>query len=43
MKQLAKELHEHVAMFDHETRQRIKEYCELVKRLPNDDDAPLGV
>ncbi len=43
VKQLAKELHEHVAMFDHETRQRIKEYCELVKRLPNDDDAPLGV
>ena len=43
VKQLAEEAHEHIALFDHETRQQIQEYCELVARLPYDDDAPLGV
>lgn len=43
MKQFAEEAHEHIALFDHETRQQIQEYCELVARLPYDDDAPLGV
>ena len=42
VRKLAKELHEHAAMFDHETRQRIQEYCEPAKRLSNDNDAPLG-
>ena len=43
VKQFAEEAHEHIALFDHETRQQIQEYCELVARLPYDDDAPLGV
>ena len=43
VKQLAEEAHEHIALFDHETRQQIQEYCELVARLPYDDDSPLGV
>lgn len=43
VKQLAKLLHEHIELFDHETRQQIQEYCELVKRLPYNDDAPMGV
>lgn len=43
VKQFATEAHEHIALFDHETRQQIQEYCELVSRLPYDDDAPLGV
>ncbi len=43
VKQLANEAHESIALFDHETRQHIQEYCELVGRLPYDDDAPLGV
>ena len=43
VKQFAEEAHEHIAQFDHETRQQIQEYCELVKRLPYNDDAPLGV
>lgn len=43
VKQLAEEAHEHIALFGHETRQQIQEYCELVARLPYDDDAPLGV
>ena len=43
VKQFAEEAHEHIALFDHETRQQILEYCELVARLPYDDDAPLGV
>ncbi|MFR5090922.1 MAG: hypothetical protein ACLTDR_01920 [Adlercreutzia equolifaciens] len=34
VKQLAEEAHEHIALFDHETRQQIQEYCELVARLP---------
>ncbi|MFR1166796.1 MAG: hypothetical protein ACLSDQ_03750 [Adlercreutzia equolifaciens] len=34
VKQLAEEAHEHIAPFDHETRQQIQEYCELVARLP---------
>lgn len=41
--EFAEEAHEHIALFDHETRQQIQEYCELVARLPYDDDAPLGV
>lgn len=43
VKQFAKELHEHIALFDHETRQQIQEYCELVKRLPYDANETLGV
>lgn len=43
VKQFAQEAHEHIALFDHETRQHIQEYCELVARLPYDGDAPLGV
>ncbi|MFR0869624.1 MAG: hypothetical protein ACLSGS_11755 [Adlercreutzia sp.] len=43
VKQLAEEAHEHIALFDHETRQQIQEYCELVARLPYDDDARSGV
>ncbi|MEC4184013.1 hypothetical protein VJ918_04245 [Adlercreutzia sp. R21] len=43
VKQFAQEAHEHIALFDHETRQQIQEYCELVACLPYDGDAPLGV
>lgn len=34
VKQLAEEAHEHIALFDHETRQQIQEYCELVAVSP---------
>ncbi|MCI8425146.1 MAG: hypothetical protein HFJ72_05735 [Adlercreutzia sp.] len=42
VKQFSQELHEHIALFDHETRQQIQEYCELVKRMPYDMDETLG-
>ena len=43
VKQFAQQLHEHSGILGHEGREQIQEYCELVGRLPYDDDAPLGV
>lgn len=43
VKQFAKELHEHITIFDRSTREDVREYCDLVGRLPYDADETLGV
>ncbi|WP_251197319.1 hypothetical protein [Anaerotardibacter muris] len=43
VKELAKELHEHIDIFDRSTREDVREYCDLVGRLPYDADETLGV